>query len=236
MDVSVMTARNVASVYINLSMKKCCTKCQCSNLISTKEFPLISILTIHLWLESLPLPLSYYAHLGLKPFLLPSREQSKGRGDLWSIKHTVHKYSYIQCTRGDAVCCHLTCRNQLYSTQAKSDDKQFTSFLSAFPVHLFLLQGFRTVKRIKVATVSSELWHSTCTLGYEEKHDDIHTLLVRFDNLNIESWFIPSGNTTSFHDHVKHQLWPGVWGTQMYGIDGYCNTVPGSCLLLLHYS
>ena len=38
-------------------------------------------------------------------------QQSKGRGDLFM--YTVHKYILVQCTQGDAVCCHLTCRNQL---------------------------------------------------------------------------------------------------------------------------
>ena len=104
------------------------------------------------------------------------------------------------------------------STQAKSDDKQFTSIPTAFPVHQFLFQGFRTVKHIKKdgnCLFRAVAFH---TLGDEEKHDDIRTLLVRFENLNkalFESRFIPSGNTTSFHDHLKHQLWPGVWGTQV---------------------
>ena len=56
------------------------------------------------------------------------------------------------------------------------------------------------------------------TLGDEDKYDDIRTLLVRFENLNkalFERRFISSANTTSFHDHLKHQLWPGVWGTQV---------------------
>ena len=46
----------------------------------------------------------------------------------------------------------------------------------------------------------------------------LRTLLVRFENLNkalFESRFIPSANATSFRDHLKHQLWPGVWGTQV---------------------
>ena len=37
------------------------------------------------------------------------------------------------------------------------------------------------------------------TLGNEDKHDDIRTLLVRFENLNkalLESRFIPSANAT----------------------------------------
>ena len=60
------------------------------------------------------------------------------------------------------------------------------------------------------------------TLGDEDKHDDIRTLLVRFKNLNkavFENRFIPSGNATSFCDHLKRQLWPGVWGTVTIFLD-----------------
>ena len=75
--------------------------------------------------------------------------------------------------------------------------------------------------------------------GDEAKHDDIHNLLVRLENLNkalFENRLIPSGNAASFRDHLKHQLWPGACLGDASGIDGYCYTVPGSCLLLLYQS
>ena len=104
------------------------------------------------------------------------------------------------------------------STSAKSDENQPPSFPSPIPVHQFLLQSFRTVKHIKKdgnCLFRAVAFH---TLGDEDKHDDIRTLLVRFENLNkalFESRFIPSPNAVSFRDHFKHQLWPGVWGTQV---------------------
>ena len=117
-------------------------------------------------------------------------------------------------------CCVLSFFNlqESASAQAKSDENQPPSFPSPIPVHQFLLQSFRTVKHIKKdgnCLFRAVAFH---TLGDEDKHDDIRTLLVRFENLNkalFESRFIPSANATSFRDHLKHQLWPGVWGTQV---------------------
>ena len=115
-------------------------------------------------------------------------------------------------------CCVLAFFNLQESTSAKSDENQPPSFPSPIPVHQFLLQSFRTVKHIKKdgnCLFRAVAFH---TLGDEDKHDDIRTLLVRFENLNkalFESRFIPSANAVSFRDHLKHQLWPGVWGTQV---------------------
>ena len=117
----------------------------------------------------------------------------------------------------DVVSYHFNLQESA-SAQTKSDENQPPSFPSPFSVHQFLLQSFRTVKSIKKdgnCLFRAVAFH---TLGDEDKHDDIRTLLVRFENLNkalFESRFIPSANTTSFHDHLKHQLWPGVWGTQV---------------------
>ena len=102
--------------------------------------------------------------------------------------------------------------------KAKCDENQPPSFPSPFPVHHFVLQSFRTVKCIK--KYGNCLFRAVAfhTLGDEDKHDDIRTLLGRFKNLNkalSESWFVPSANATSFHDHLKHQLWPGISGTQV---------------------
>ena len=123
---------------------------------------------------------------------------------------------HMQCTQGDIVlsCFHLQGSG---SAQAEIDVNQPTSFTSPFPVHQFLLQSFQTVKRIKKdgnCLFRAVAFH---TLDDEDKHDHIHTLLVRFENLNkalFENRFIPSGNATSFRDHLKRQL-SGVWGTQV---------------------
>ena len=147
-------------------------------------------------------------HLGLKLFLPPATNQKVD-------PHCTQMH--IQCTQGDIVlsCFHLQGSG---SAQAKSDDNQPTSFTSPFPVHQFLLQSFRTVKQIKKdgnCLFRAVAFH---TLGDEDNHDDIRTLLVRFENLNkalFENRFIPGGNATSFLDHLKRQLWPGVWGTQV---------------------
>ena len=65
------------------------------------------------------------------------------------------------------------------------------------------------------------------TLGDEDKHDEIRTLLLSFECLNktiFESQFIPDDNQqrtnssskqTSFEEHLRHQLRPGTWGTQV---------------------
>ena len=56
------------------------------------------------------------------------------------------------------------------------------------------------------------------TLGDEEKHDDIRTLLVRFETLNkttFSSRFIPYANKQTYQEHLKHQLRTGNWGTQV---------------------
>ena len=130
--------------------------------------------------------------------------------------YTVHKYIY-NVHKVDAMCYHLTCRNQLVPRLRVMTNNLHPSPLP-FLFISFLFQGFRTVKHIKKdgnCLFRAVAFH---TLGDEEKHDDIRILLVRFENLNkalFESRFIPSGNTTSFHDHLKHQLWPGVWGTQV---------------------
>ena len=119
--------------------------------------------------------------------------------------------------RNDVVCYHFFNLQESASAQAKSDKNQPPSFPSPFPVHLFLLQSFRTVKRIKKegnCLFRAVAFHA---LDDEDKHNDIHTLLVRLENLNkalFESRFIRSANT-AFNDHLKHQLWPGVWGTQV---------------------
>ena len=124
---------------------------------------------------------------------------------------------HIQCTQGDIVLSFFHLQGS-GSAQAKVDVNQPTSFTSPFPVHQFLLQSFRMAKQIKEdgnCLFRAVAFH---TLGDEDKHDDIHTLLVRFEKLNkalFENRFIPSGNATSFRDHLKRQLWPGVWGTQV---------------------
>ena len=68
----------------------------------------------------------------------------------------------------------------------------------------FLLQSFHTVKCIKKAIFNSELGYST------------------LENLNkalFDSQFIPNANSlTQLHfrdDHLKNQLWPDVWLTQV---------------------
>ena len=65
------------------------------------------------------------------------------------------------------------------------------------------------------------------TLGDEDKHDDIRTLLLRFECLNktiFASQFIPDAykQTTTlplkpatFQEHLRHQLRTGTWGTQV---------------------
>ena len=59
------------------------------------------------------------------------------------------------------------------------------------------------------------------TLGDEDQHDAIRTLLLRFERLNktvFESRFIPADNqqrSTSFEQHLRHQLRSGTWGTQV---------------------
>ena len=86
------------------------------------------------------------------------------------------------------------------SAQAKSDENQPPSFPSPIPVHQFLLQSFRTVKHIMKdgnCLFRAVAFH---TLGNEDKHDDIRTLLVRFENLNkalFESRFISSAKATT---------------------------------------
>ena len=78
--------------------------------------------------------------------------------------------------------------------------------LHTFPVNQFhfLLQSFNTVKCIKKAIFYSELGYST------------------LENLNkalFDSQFIPNANSlTQLHfrvDHLKNQLWPNVWLTQV---------------------
>ena len=125
------------------------------------------------------------------------------------VHKCIHTYIVLSCF-------HLP--EESGSAQAMIDVNQPTSFTSPFPVHQFLLQSFQTVKQIKKdgdCLFRAVAFH---TLGDENKHDDIRTLLVRFGNLYkalFENSFIPSGNATSFRDHLKCQLWPGVWGTQV---------------------
>ena len=74
------------------------------------------------------------------------------------------------------------------------------------------------------------------------KHDKIHTLLLRFECLNriiFESQFIPDDNQQqtnssskqkSFEEHLRHQLRSGTWGTKlelmaaatMFQVSVYC--------------
>ena len=102
--------------------------------------------------------------------------------------------------RSDVVSYHFNLQESA-SAQAKSDENQPPSFPSPFSVHQFLLQSFRTVKSIKKdgnCLFRAVAFH---TLGDEDKHDDIHTLLVRFEDLNkalFESRFIPSATQHHF--------------------------------------
>ena len=111
------------------------------------------------------------------------------------------------------------------SVECESDGAQVTSL--SLPVHKFLNQSGQIAKAIMKdgnCLYRAVAFH---TLGNEDEHDAIRMLLVRFENLNkglFEGRFIPydeistrkaSVKVTTFHDHLKHQLHPGTWGTHV---------------------
>ena len=59
--------------------------------------------------------------------------------------------------------------------------------------------------------------HQLLLFDSEEKHYDVRSLLVRFENLNKTSFseYLMANNEPTFDAHIKKMLIPGTWPTQV---------------------